>query len=155
MIAYQEGLGKIDMDQIEVKGANLSKENLNFKLPPQTLPKYDGIKLLLGKNCGDCIGPYAIALTRMEKKGLIESLKGYTVLIGKHAKHKDKKSIAIGRCSEDLKGSVSCYVPGCPPTGLLIGDQIKFSLGLEKEPSIYLKIWRKYIEEIESSRHPS
>jgi hypothetical protein len=85
----------------------------------------------------------------MEKRGLLNALKGTTVVIGRNITPPRGRFIAIGRCSESLKDSALCYVPGCPPTGLLIGDFVKLSLGVDKHPSRYLEIWTELIREIE------
>lgn len=150
--AQEDGLGTIDIDEIHIAGIDLKKENLRFHLPPRSPPEFPGVKLILGENCGDCVGPYTVALTRMEKGGLLERLRGITVALGKNITPPEGRFIAVGKCAEHLKDSASCYVPGCPPTGLLIGDMVKLSLGVDNGPSRYLKIWMDLIREIESTR---
>lgn len=147
--AHEDGLGTVNMGEIDVVGVDVEKERLGFHLPPRTPPTFPGVKLMLGENCGDCIGAYAVALTRMEKRGLLNALKGTTVVIGRNITPPRGRFIAIGRCSESLKDSALCYVPGCPPTGLLIGDLVKLSLGVDKHPSRYLEIWTELIRKIE------
>ncbi|MEM2965016.1 MAG: DUF362 domain-containing protein [Candidatus Bathyarchaeia archaeon] len=150
--AHEDGLGVINMDEINIIGMDLEKEKLRFRLPPRTPPHFPGVNLMLGENCGDCIGAYAVALTRMEKRGLLNTLNGATVVMGRNVKPPRGKFIAIGRCAEPHKDSASCYVPGCPPTGLLIGDLVKLRLGVDERPSRYLEIWTDLIREIESER---
>jgi coenzyme F420-reducing hydrogenase gamma subunit len=88
----------------------------------------------------------------MNKIGRLPDLKGLEILIGKRVKPSGKKTrtLAIGNCCKTIQDKVEYYVPGCPPRGILIGDSIKVSCGIEKEPTRYMRRWCELMKQIAS-----
>jgi len=149
-LASEQGLGTIEASEIDLSGIDLKKDSVRFTAPTSTPKVPEGIRLSLGKACRNCIGPYNVAIFRTDKNGKLPDLKGLEILMGKGAKpsRKRTRTLAIGNCCKPIQDKVDCYVPGCPPPGILIGDSIKVLCGIEKEPTRYMRRWYELMRQI-------
>ena len=149
-LASEQGLGTIEASEIDLSGIDLSKDSVRFALPSSTPNVPRGIHLNLGEACRNCIGPYNVAIFRIDKNDKLPDLKGLEILIGKGVKpsRRGTRTLAIGNCCMPIQDKVDCYVPGCPPPGILIGDSIKVLCGVEKEPTRYMRRWYELMKQI-------
>ena len=150
--ASEQGLGTIEASEIDLSGIDLEKDSVRFTVPNSTPSVAEGVRLSLGETCRNCIGPYNVAIFRIDKNGKLPDLKGLEILMGKRAKPSGKvtRTLAIGNCCKPIRDKVDCYVPGCPPPGILIGDSIKVLCGIEKEPTRYMRRWYELMKQIAS-----
>jgi len=153
-LADEQGLGTINVSEIDLRGADLRKDAARFIVPSSApnIPK--GVSLSLGKACRNCVAPYNVAVFRIDKNGRLTDLKGLEILMGRGVKPsaRGKQTLAIGNCCKPIQDKVDSYVPGCPPPGILIGDSIKVLCGIEKEPTRYMRRWYELMKQIASYR---
>lgn len=149
-LASEQGLGTIKANEIDLSGIDLSKDSFRFALPSSTPNVPRGVRLNLGEACRNCIGPYNVAIFRIDKNGKLPDLEGLEILVGKGVKPSGKgtRTLAIGNCCMPIQDKVDCYVPGCPPPGILIGDSIKVLCSIEKEPTRYMRRWYALMKQI-------
>ncbi|HEB30064.1 MAG TPA: DUF362 domain-containing protein [Spirochaetes bacterium] len=118
--AYEAGLGKIDLDDIEVAGESIeSVKPVSWELPPLTieaLSPFNEIRIVNGNPCSNCIASLASYLHGyIDKKIIEEATTNVEILIGKKAVSSGSgKEIAIGNCLERYRGKLP-FVSGCPP----------------------------------------
>ena len=151
-LASEQGLGTIEASEIDLTGIDLKKDSVRFTVPSSTPRVPEGVSVNLGGACRNCIAPYNVAIFRMDKNGKSPDLKGLEILVGKSAKPSGRRTrtLAIGNCCKPIQDKVDCYVPGCPPPGILIGDSIKVLCGIEKKPTRYMRRWYELMKQIAS-----
>jgi len=149
-LASGQGLGTIKVSEIDLSGIDLQKDSVRFIVPSSTPNVPEGVRLSLGEACRNCIAPYNVAIFRIDKNGKLPDLKGLEILMGRDVKPSGKatRTLAIGNCCKRIQDKVDCYVPGCPPPGILIGDSIKVLCGIEKEPTKYMRRWYELMKQI-------
>ena len=119
-LAYENGLGKIKPDEIEIVGEKLEDVMPeHFDKPPATIEgisPYENIKVVAGGPCSNCIATLASYLHGYIRKDAIENATHEVkILIGAKAKAEfTGNEIAIGNCLKRYEGKIP-FCPGCPP----------------------------------------
>jgi len=140
--AGERGLGIIELDKVEVYGADPSNVRIPFKLPPRSIvDEYPGVHFILGDPCSGCVGSVVTALNVMketaELRMLIDTYGCLTVAIGPKARLEGSGmglTVVCGRCLYHMSGK-GVFIPGCPPQSYLIRDILRSKIGL---PPIYV-----------------
>jgi uncharacterized protein (DUF362 family) len=118
--ASEEGLGTINLDEINIQGETIESVKPNsYDYPPKEiegLSPYENIKIVNGNPCSNCIASLASYLHGYIDKQVIErATQSVDILIGGKAKSKNSGTeIAIGNCLKRYRGKIP-FVSGCPP----------------------------------------
>jgi len=119
-LAEKAGLGKLDPEDIEIRGEKIEKWVGKF---PFSFPKdpfklaektQGGIKIIQGNPCSICLNELGQSLALHE--GNLKDFKDITILVGPEAKldTSSRYIILFGRCLKKYKDK-GIYVHGCPP----------------------------------------
>lgn len=126
-MAYHEGLGPIEWDQIEVKGPSIDEVSCSFKRPLINLTNGKCFKIHDGDACSGCRGYLHFVLnklrrpdSRYEGQQLIDRLfeKSINVFIGPHTEdsvNPGETNIFMGICQQHHADCGGSHLPGCPP----------------------------------------
>ncbi len=120
-LAEEKGIGTMRMDKIDLIGKKINEVKRRFKMPEEDIKKIQipGFQLVFGeKSCTGCRNTMYSVIKDMDTKGLLEHLKGLTVLAGEIEKlpQIDKRSLVlVGACAAKNKEEGIRYAPGCPP----------------------------------------
>ncbi len=110
--ASEEGLGRIDLDEIHIQGCTIdSVKPLSFEYPPRDiegLSPHENIQIVNGNPCSNCIASLASYLHGYIDKRIIErATQGVDILIGGKAESKNSGTeIAIGNCLKRYQGKI-------------------------------------------------
>jgi len=113
---FEAGLGEMNLEEIEIVGADLKDLKMNFKLPQEEIKRsFPQLDLSIGQACCGCAIPIFSSLSRIRKKG--GQLKGpLTIVAGKKNSLSGAKEnlIVVGDCMESL--FPEAHLKGCPPS---------------------------------------
>lgn len=118
--AFEEGLGEMNIENIDIVGDDLSGVKMNLELPSERIKrKFPFLKLLVEDACCGCLIPILSCIQDLEKrKG--KFFQPLRLVAGRHGKvEKVQNTIFIGDCTKNL--TKDFWIPGCPPQK----DQIK------------------------------
>jgi hypothetical protein len=122
---HELGLGPIDLEKIELQGAELLKERTRRLVRPHTDAGFEGydpsVRFLVGSElaCPEgCLGMVRGTLDRWAQAQKWKPLKGCTFIIGKPVKDvpaglSPRKTFIIGDCAEEHR-RLGTFIPGCP-----------------------------------------
>jgi len=116
---------------IAVGGAPIDKVKRAFRPATGPFPSIPGITLIDGGACPGCLDGVRIALSRIEKAGLLGRLPRLTVVAGKGGNVTGDDCMVVGRCLARCR-DMRRYVPGCPPQVFVIADELREMAGLER-----------------------
>jgi len=127
LMAFQEGLGPIEWDKIELKGPPIDEVSRPFKRPLINLTNGKCFKIHDGDACSGCKGYLHFVLNklrrpdpRQEGQHLIDRpfRKNINVFIGPQAGdsiNPEEINIFMGICQQHHAGCGGTHLPGCPP----------------------------------------
>ena len=137
-IAAEQGLGQIELDQINVVGENIDSVRISLKLPPGNLTELvasfsplfrDKISVAEGDACSGCTSQILLALDKLSKTDpeFFNWIDHLVMVIGPSAKRPPhfKSALLIGNCTKGLRKHGSPYVEGCMPWSIDIINGIK------------------------------
>lgn len=128
--AQEMGIGTMDMREIEIFGKKISQVKRRFKLAEEDTKKIQvpGFQMMFDeKSCTGCRNTMYSVIKDMETKGLMEALKGLTVLVGAAERMPDvdvRNLVLVGACAAKKKAEGIRFAPGCPPRGYWILEAI-------------------------------
>lgn len=105
------GLGRVDMDDIEVVGEQPTAHRRRFRRPHDELADhFPGLRIVAGGACSGCTMNLLGALAAIDTRG--DRVTVPAVALG--AKARIEEGLAVGDCAVDC--SDGCHhLPGCPP----------------------------------------
>ena len=113
---FEAGLGEMNLEEIEIVGADLKDLKMNFKLPQEEIKRFfPQLDLSIEQACCGCAVPIFSSLSRIRKEG--GQLKGsLTIVAGKKNSLSGVKEnlMLVGDCTESL--SPDAHLKGCPPS---------------------------------------
>jgi len=130
-LSARHGLGTCKAGEIEVTGLALERAAVkDFKLPPtdaKDISPIDGIEVLLGKPCSNCISALATALLMLRDEGMKLPPKSLEIAAGPSPLLEERSTegrILLGRCLAKAEGADE-KVSGCPPAASFIVEAVK------------------------------
>jgi len=116
-MAQEAGLGKADLDEIEIRGEKIAEVRKDFR---QAMGNIEGFKemfpevdIVMGAVCTSCLSCLNKGLTQARAEGLLNNLQGYTLVIGPGARAEEgKRAVYIGNCLKKHQDDI--FLPGCP-----------------------------------------
>lgn len=131
MLAARHGLGTARANEIEVSGLALDKVVVpDFDLPP-TDPKdiqtVEGIEVLLGKPCSNCISALATALMMLRDEGVKLPPRSLEIVAGPNPMLEERSTegrILMGKCLAGVTADGD-KVSGCPPAASFVVEAVK------------------------------
>ncbi len=122
-LAAIQGLGEMNLDRIEVKGANISEVRRYFKRPlADVMGVYPNVEVYVGCACHEgCLAWTRVELDRLGKHGLIEKIGKINLIIGRDVRLPQKmegRTYVIGDCAERYRDR-GVFIAGCPAFGIL------------------------------------
>jgi uncharacterized protein (DUF362 family) len=131
VLSARHGLGTMKAHEIEVTGMSLERATAkDFKLPPldpKDISPVEGVEVLLGKPCSNCISALATSLVMLREEGLKLGPKSLELVAGASAVLEERtteKRLLLGRCLAQTPGGDE-KVAGCPPAASFIVEAVK------------------------------
>jgi len=138
-IAAEEGLGKIDLDQINVVGETMDSLKMFVKLPPANLTEMvasfsplmrDRVSVVDGDACSGCRSQILFALeklSRTDPEFLEKEVNHLTMAMGPNVKLPShiQNALLVGNCTKVLRKHGFKHVEGCMPWSIDIINGIK------------------------------
>ena len=136
-IAYERGLGELNLDKIEVKGEAIASIKRHFKRASEV--EIEGVpsftKLEDERACTGCKTTLISAIMDMKNDKIEWILEGKTIVIGPLPEEKLPKNvkkedlILVGLCTKHLE-KYGTHVKGCPPNNIWVvsavaGDRLE------------------------------
>jgi len=112
---FEAGLGEMDMEQIEIMGADLKDLEMNFELPQEEIKRsFPHLELAIEQACCGCAVPIFSSLSRVKKKGG-KLKRPLTIVAGKKNSLSAPKEnfMLVGDCTKSL--FPDAHLKGCPP----------------------------------------
>lgn len=137
-LAAEEGLGVGDLNKIEVQGASIEGVMQKFENPQSARAKmYPGVNFIDDKACSACEGEFHSPLFYMSMAGLMDRLKGLTVVMGeqKSPPKIGDKMILVGECVREFK-NLAPFIDGCPPRGWALTRKVCEVCGINEKSVI-------------------
>jgi len=120
---YEEGLGEMRLEKIEIEGEDLAGLKMNLETPSEEIKKkFPFIQLEVKGACCGCLIPILSSLSEMEKERMTKHLR---LIAGKENKIETEgreNIICIGDCTRKIKKGL--FVGGCPPEKKKIKDAL-------------------------------
>ena len=120
---HQKNLGPLELEQIDIKGAELIARQSRKLIRPRTdFKDFDpSVKFAVGAElaCPEgCVGMVRGSLDRWAQVKKFKPIAGYTFIVGKPIDKipegiNPKKTIIVGDCAEQYK-HLGTFIPGCP-----------------------------------------
>jgi len=109
---FEEGLGEMNLERIEIMGDSLSGLKMNLEAPSEVIKrKFPSIELILNQACCGCVIPILSCLSELEKRKIARPLR---LVAGKEKRvGEGENTIFIGECTKNFRKGF--YVEGCPP----------------------------------------
>ncbi len=122
-LAALQGLGEMDLNKIELKGASINEARKRFKRPSaDVMGIYPNVEVYVGCACNEgCLAWTRVELDRLRKHGLVEKVGKINLIIGQDAKVPEKlegRVYIIGDCAEEYKEK-GVFLQGCPAFEIL------------------------------------
>ncbi len=122
-LASLQGLGEMDLNKIEVKGASISEVRRYFKRPSaDVMGVYPNVEVHVGCACYEgCLAWTRVELDRLGKHGLAEKVGKVNLIVGRDVKlpkEMEGRTYVIGDCAEKYSDR-GVFIPGCPAFGIL------------------------------------
>nr|MDO8078151.1 DUF362 domain-containing protein [Candidatus Freyarchaeota archaeon] len=122
-LAALQGLGEIDLNRIELRGADLSEVRRRFQRPSaDVMGIYPNVEVYVGCACYEgCLAWTRVELDRLRKHKLVEKVGKVNLIIGRDAKapkELEGRVYVIGDCAKDYRDKGD-FVPGCPAFRIL------------------------------------
>jgi len=121
-LAWEHGCGNIDMEKIEILGADPDQVAPDkYEMPPTSVEGMSPdkkIEIAAGGPCSNCIAVLAACLNcYLDRKKIEAGTHSVRILLGARAQMKATgNEIAVGNCLKRYKGKIP-FIPGCPPPG--------------------------------------
>ena len=131
-LASEQGLVRLEGEQIEVVGEPLSNVIQEFKRPPMDLAPQEGITIVEEGACSACRGTIRSVFYDLERMGLLPQVEGLNILVGPKAEMQgrlEERLLIMGTCLQRLKDE-GRYVVGCPPNNDKMIEAIRELCGL-------------------------
>lgn len=112
---FEAGLGEMNLEEIEIVGADLKDLKMNFELPQEEIGRsFPQLDLSIGQACCGCAVPIFSSLSRIRKEGG-QLKRRLTFVAGKKNSLSgvNDNLILVGDCTESL--SSDTHLKGCPP----------------------------------------
>jgi uncharacterized protein (DUF362 family) len=119
-LAQIQGLGTLDLSQINVKGENLNKVRLYFRKPStEVVGVFPHVNAYVGGPCqSGCYAWTRVGLDGMKKHGILDKLEeDINIIMGVSPTVPEKlhgKTFVIGDCAAKHKNK-GIFIAGCPP----------------------------------------
>ena len=118
-MAQEQGLGCADLERIEVLGLSIDEVRHPFKRIHLSAMDYDqyGMRIVESGACSGCQHFLEAIVTKLQERGGLEALRGYTIVYGQTVKPPEKyegQLLLLGTCLRKYKEQ-GRYLPGCPP----------------------------------------
>ena len=137
-IAAEEGLGPLDLEDIEIVG-DVNAVRRKFKSANEAILEMldfpPNFELIFNERaCTGCRNTVLSALMDAKAENLLEKMENTVLVVGKIEckfdvnKYKGKKVVIVGKCAKELK-HLGTYVKGCPPNNR---DVVSALVGGEK-----------------------
>ncbi|MEM3526166.1 MAG: DUF362 domain-containing protein [Candidatus Jordarchaeaceae archaeon] len=122
-LAALQGLGEMDLNEIEIRGASISDVQKNFKKPTvDVMGIYPNVEVYVGCVCYEgCLAWTRVELDRLRKHGILEKVGKINIIIGRDTKvpkRLEGRTYIVGDCAEEHKEK-GIFVPGCPAFRIL------------------------------------
>lgn len=131
MLAARHGLGLAKPTEIEISGVALEAARVkDFELPPidaRDISPVEGIEVLLGKPCSNCISALATALMMLKDEGVGLPPRTLEIVAGLNPVLEERSTegrLFLGRCLAS-HGRDGGYVGGCPPAASFIVEAVR------------------------------
>ena len=131
MLSARHGLGTAKVPEVDVTGVPLDKAIAkDFRLPPtdpRDISPVDGIEVLLGKPCSNCISALATALMMLRDEGVKLPPRSLEIVAGPNPILEERTTggrLFLGRCLAKTQGRDE-KVSGCPPAASFIIEAVK------------------------------
>jgi uncharacterized protein (DUF362 family) len=128
--AEEMGLGTGDLSKIEIIGKKINEVKRRFKSAEEDIKKIEvpGFQLLFNEtSCTGCRNTMYSVIKDMQTKGLLDYLKGLTVVAGAMEQLPDldpRSMVLVGACTAKLKKEGIRFAPGCPPRNYWVIEAI-------------------------------
>lgn len=134
-LAWERGLGEMDLGRIEIKGSSLEEVKRRFKRSCEVeIPGLPPFELMLTEGaCTGCKNTVLSAIMDMKSDNIEHLLENKIIIAGpidKLPEGVEKENIIlIGKCIMNMKDN-GTFVPGCPPNNInvvkgIVGDRMK------------------------------
>ncbi|MFB0561645.1 MAG: DUF362 domain-containing protein [Candidatus Lokiarchaeia archaeon] len=122
-LAALQGLGEMDLNKIELKGASINEARKHFKRPSaDVMGIYPNVEVYVGCACNEgCLAWTRVELDRLRKHGLVEKVGQINLIIGQDVKVPEKlegRVYIIGDCAEEYREK-GLFLQGCPAFEIL------------------------------------
>lgn len=131
MLAARHGLGTTKTNEIEVSGIPLDKAVVpDFELPPTDpadIKTVEGVEVLLGKPCSNCISALATALMMLRDEGVKLPARSLEIVAGPNPALEERSTegrILMGKCLSGITADGD-KVSGCPPAASFVVEAVK------------------------------
>jgi uncharacterized protein (DUF362 family) len=128
-LAEEMGVGTTKMDRIEIFGTKINEVKRRFRLPEEDIEKIQipGFHMIFGEtSCTGCRNTMYSVIKDMDTKGLTDSLKNLTVLVGEMEElpQAGGNLVLVGVCAGQKRKEGIRYAPGCPPRNYWVIEAI-------------------------------
>jgi len=131
MLAARHGLGTAKANEIEITGVPFEQAVArDFALPPldaSAISPVEGIEVLLGQPCSNCVSALATALMMLKDEGMKLPDKSLEIVAGTNPLLEERTTegrIILGRCLREV-GRPEERVSGCPPAASFIVEAVR------------------------------
>jgi uncharacterized protein (DUF362 family) len=134
-LAAEARLGIADLNLIEVRGERIEAVRhpfITFLQAAQHL--YGGANIVEKASCTGCMGELVSTFIYLKEAGFHDRLPDLTLIMGSPDKipPANEPTVVVGRCARKYR-KLGVFVPGCPPHGIKITDEVCGVLKIDKE----------------------
>jgi hypothetical protein len=95
---------------------------------------YGGANIVEKASCTGCMGELVSTFIYLKEAGFHDRLPNLTLIMGSPDKipPSNEPTVVVGRCARKYR-KLGVFVPGCPPHGIKITDEVCGVLKIDKE----------------------
>ena len=141
-LAYQRGVGVLDLSDITVVGEKPADVRREFLPAIPTIPDSDSVSIINGSACSGCIGCAVISISRLEDSGLLDRLKEkgikLSLAIGSQLRKQKKwqgNTFVVGNCAKAYQNKGE-FLPGCAPAAIDVAEMVLSYYDIKERPQV-------------------